>query len=237
VAKNVINRDGFALVFPFLTNRSFALRPKKTEHMLAPEGASMAKREPQHEQDELDLERYGQYLRLLADLRVRGGRLRVLLDLSGLVQETLFKAYKMRARFQGWNEDQIRAYLARMLGNRISDGIDALGCAIRDYRKERRLADEMERSSSRFVQWAVDSSPSPSHVAQQHELLERLTNALMRLPESQRLAVMWRHLNGMSVAEIAAELGVTEDAVGGLIYRGCRKLRGLLGTESEAIHG
>ncbi len=44
----------------------------------------------------------------------------------------------------------------------------------------------------------------------------------------QRDAVILRHLQGLSLAEAARQLGRTEAAVAGLVYRGLKKLHDLL---------
>ena len=59
------------------------------------------------------------------------------------------------------------------------------------------------------------------------ELL-RLSEALTELPDSQRDALILSHLQGLSVADVAQELGRTETAAAGLIGRGLHKLQELL---------
>ena len=64
-----------------------------------------------------------------------------------------------------------------------------------------------------------------------HELAINLANALARLPQSQREALLLHYWQGCSLAEIAKRLNRTTDAVGGLLKRGLRQLRGLLDTQ------
>jgi RNA polymerase sigma-70 factor, ECF subfamily len=66
---------------------------------------------------------------------------------------------------------------------------------------------------------------SPSGGAERNERLLRLADALARLPEDQRRAVELRHLQGLSLAEIASQMGRSVDSVVGLIHRGLRALR------------
>ena len=49
-----------------------------------------------------------------------------------------------------------------------------------------------------------------------------------RIPDAQRDAVIFRHLQGLSLAEAARQLDRTEAAVAGLVYRGLNKLHDLL---------
>ena len=76
--------------------------------------------------------------------------------------------------------------------------------------------------------WLAASQSSPSqHVTKKEELL-RLADSLTELPDAQREAVILRHLQGLSLAEVAHQLGRTEAAVAGLVYRGLNKLHDLL---------
>jgi RNA polymerase sigma-70 factor (ECF subfamily) len=60
------------------------------------------------------------------------------------------------------------------------------------------------------------------------EEAERLSRALVALPDDQREAVRLRHLEGWPLADIARHLGRTPAATAGLIKRGMQTLRRLL---------
>lgn len=65
--------------------------------------------------------------------------------------------------------------------------------------------------------------PGPETVA--------LVEALRRLPEAQRSALVWHHMGGRSVAEIAADEGVPVGTVKARLHRGRQALAVLLGEE------
>jgi RNA polymerase sigma-70 factor, ECF subfamily len=59
-----------------------------------------------------------------------------------------------------------------------------------------------------------------------------LAACLTRLPDDQREAVMRHHLQGWSLAELAAHLQRSEGAVAGLLHRGLKQLKQML-SESD----
>ena len=65
----------------------------------------------------------------------------------------------------------------------------------------------------------VVAAPAPGEVD-----LEALQDALARLPEQQRRAILLREWQGLSYAEIASELGISQSAVEALIFRARRSL-------------
>ncbi|AUG77265.1 RNA polymerase sigma24 factor [Kitasatospora sp. MMS16-BH015] len=67
--------------------------------------------------------------------------------------------------------------------------------------------------------------PGPESVA--------LVEALRKLPEAQRSALVLHHMGGRSVAEIAAEEGVPVGTVKARLHRGRQALALLLGEEAE----
>jgi RNA polymerase sigma-70 factor (ECF subfamily) len=66
---------------------------------------------------------------------------------------------------------------------------------------------------------APDPSPGPSESLIEKERRAEVREALDALPPNQKAAMMLRHYDGLSYAEIAQVLGVTPKAVEGLISR------------------
>lgn len=73
--------------------------------------------------------------------------------------------------------------------------------------------------------------PTPEEVVLQKEKLERLKNAIHSLSDKDRLIFYRKYYYMQSTAQIAAEMGMTERAVEGKLYRLKIQLRKKLGGE------
>jgi RNA polymerase sigma-70 factor (ECF subfamily) len=180
----------------------------------------------------LDLERFRSYLLLLARVRL-DRKLQARLDASDVVQQTLLEAHQAvescRADDQAAQAAWLRQILARNLANAVRD----LTRAKRDVRKERSLQADLDTSASRLEGWLAAEQSSPSQKLQRHERALQLADALAQLPEAQRDAVVLRHFQECSLAEIAEQLDCTTAAVTGLLQRGLKNLRQTLAEGSE----
>jgi RNA polymerase sigma-70 factor (ECF subfamily) len=178
--------------------------------------------------EEQPLERFRDYLRLLARIQL-GWRPNAQLDPSDVVQQTLLEAHAKRAQFRGTGDAERAAWLRCMLAHNVADALRALGRAKRDVARERSLEAELDAeldaSSAKLGDWLVADQTPPIDAAQRHERAVQLAEALAKLPDSQRDALILQHWHGLTLAEIAERLGRTPAAVAGLIKRGLRQLR------------
>lgn len=173
------------------------------------------------------LHRFRQYLTLLARLQT-AGRKAAKVDLSGVVQQTLLEAHQAIAELSALGEDRQAAWLRQTLANNLKDEFRRLATQKRDIRMEQSLDASLDHSMARLGALVPASDSSPSQKAQKNEQLLCLAEALNQLPEAQRQAVELHHLIGMTLSEVAEELGSTKPAVAGLLHRGLKKLRELL---------
>jgi RNA polymerase sigma-70 factor, ECF subfamily len=170
---------------------------------------------------------YREYLHLLARLQM-GPRLQARLDASDIVQQTLLEAHRGLDRFRGQSEAERAAWLRRILARNLANAARDLGRERRDVGRERSLEDALERSSIRLESLLASDDPSPSQLASGNEQVARLAAALTELPGAQRDALIGHYLQGLTLAEVAVQMGRTAPAVMGLLHRGLVRLRTLL---------
>ncbi|NIL99875.1 MAG: sigma-70 family RNA polymerase sigma factor [Acidobacteria bacterium] len=115
----------------------------------------------------------------------------------------------------------------------------AANAAVDRLRKERRRvgpaldAPAGNDTSERVIDRVPDDAPSPEAEGFGSEIGRALDEALARLPERQRNAVLLRHQQGMSYREISATLQVPENTAKTLVHRGARSLRERLAGWSD----
>lgn len=173
------------------------------------------------------LDEYRQYLVMLARVHL-DPRLREKLDPSDVVQQTLLDAHQKRDHFGGRTEAEKAAWLRQILARNLVDALRAFGRAKRDVAREHSLEVALDQSSQRLEAWLAAEQSSPSQQAQRHERAVQLADALAKLPEAQREALVLQNWHGWSLAEIGRHMDRSPAAVAGLIKRGLKQLRGLL---------
>ncbi len=186
----------------------------------------------------MDIERFRSYLLLLARLKL-DRKLKGKLDPSDVVQQTLLEAHQAIESFRGEvpsGQDAAlaqAAWLRQILAHNLTNAVRDLTRGKRDVRKERALQTELEDSASQLEGWLADQQSSPSQKLERQERALQLAEALAQLPQNQRDAVVLRHFQGLSLADIAAQLDCTTAAVTGLLTRGLKNLRKTLAQWSE----
>lgn len=179
------------------------------------------------------LEHYREFLRRLAAQSI-GEKLRVRVDDSDMVQQTLVSAVRNFHQFRGRDPGEFAAWLKLIQQRNLQD-------ALRNHvaADKRSLGQEVSSVGWSGDAWSGPIDPAqltPSRQAIRAESFVQLFQMLDRLPEDQRTAVRLRHLEGWKLLQIAAQLGRSEDAVAGLIKRGLKKLRELAAEEEERPH-
>jgi len=133
-----------------------------------------------------------------------------------LAQETFVEAIRNRHRFDG--RADVVTWLCAIGRNRLVDHFRRQG---RDTRRDARLMSHTDHGSSH----------SFSHRLEVRDAVER---ALDQLPSDQRLALLFQHLDGLSVREVAAVIGRSEKATESLLSRARDGFRRAYGGLSDA---
>jgi RNA polymerase sigma-70 factor (ECF subfamily) len=171
------------------------------------------------------LARYGNYLSLLARVQV-GRRLQGKVDPADLGPETFLEAHRHFAGFRGQSEPELAAWLRQILAGVLGNQLRRyLGTQGRDIRLERELAGDLDHSSHVLNFGIADPGPTPSKLAVGRERAVLLADALGRLPEDYREAIVLRNLEDLPFAEVAKRMARSEDAVQKLWVRALARLR------------
>ena len=152
-------------------------------------------------------------------------KIRSKISASDIVQQSMLEAHQSINRFNGSSEEEIRAWLKRIvLGNLVD--------STRRYKGTIRRNADREISIERLaVPLAQPNSQTGSWYVSRNEIQEQLLKEVNRLPERQRYVVEARHRLGKSYQEIASSMEITEVAVRKLWSRGVQRLKEVMGEK------
>jgi RNA polymerase sigma-70 factor (ECF subfamily) len=151
-------------------------------------------------------------------------QLRTKAGASDLVQETFLKAHRHFAQFHGSAEEELLAWLRRLLLNNLADFRRLYQeTQKRDAGLELALSDW--RLLGRTESGLIADEPSPSAEAMAHEQAEALQQTLDRLPEDYRQVLVWRHQEEHSFEEIGHLMNRSANAVRKLWARAVQRFQ------------
>ncbi|MEM7474067.1 MAG: sigma-70 family RNA polymerase sigma factor [Planctomycetota bacterium] len=178
-----------------------------------------------------EFEPFRSYLHVLAETQMHN-RLKSKVDASDIVQQTMLQAYQAKQQFRGSSDAEKAGWLRTILGNVL--------CGLaRDFSRQRRdVAREqsiqaVEQSSLQLANLLSADGSSPSAAMHRHERAAELAQAMLKLTNEQRQAIILKYWHSSTLAEIGQHLEKTPEAVAGLIFRGMQKLKGEFQEDSE----
>ncbi len=159
---------------------------------------------------EIIMRRYNQRL-----YRVARAILRDDAEAEDVMQDAYVRAYQHLHQFAG--RAQFSTWLTRIA---VHEALSRL----RRRNRNQQLDDTGQ--DGEISMNMVETSPDPEQSASRAELSHLLEEALLDLPQPYRTVVMLRDVEGMSTAETAATLDLTEDNVKVRLHRGRAMARG-----------
>jgi RNA polymerase sigma-70 factor (ECF subfamily) len=138
-------------------------------------------------------------------------------DAEDVVQDTMLKIWSHRGRWQH-GRAKFSTWLYRVISNRCID-----------------LRRKPRNENVETVPEVADGQPGAVEIIERNELNGMLELAMQRLPEQQRIAVIFSYHESMSNGEIAEVMDTTVAAVESLLKRGRQQLRQLLRKHERDI--
>lgn len=152
-------------------------------------------------------------------------------SVEDILQTTFSQAFRDIRRFESRGSGAFFAWLRTIADHRLVD-------ALRKMRKG--TAHQISINHAGDLSSLTDlydlvchDSASPSKNVGKDEAVRALQIALAGLPDDQQQALRLNCLEGKTIEEVAAELGRTEAAVRGLVFRGKKNLAEAMGRSSR----
>jgi RNA polymerase sigma-70 factor (ECF subfamily) len=143
------------------------------------------------------------------------------------VQDAFLRAWRALDRFD--ERAELSTWLYRI----------AINAAI-DLKRERRRREPMSavlQEDFRGQVAVTSTDPDPHRHALGRQLVDRAQEAISEMPEAERTAILLRHFEGRSIAEIASVLRCGENTAKQAVFRAVHKLRAVLGPLMEVSRG
>lgn len=165
-------------------------------------------------------QKYRHYLLLIAQGQIANG-LRDKIAPSSVVQATYLAAYRhFGAQFRGETEEELLAWLRRILLNNLANEVRKFSTEQRDINREVPLVGLGDGLAAPEV--------SPSAQAAAREETEALDRAIALLPEDYQQVILLRNREQLTWSEVGLLLGCTPEAARKLWARALVKLHELL---------
>lgn len=149
-------------------------------------------------------------------------------DADEAVQDAFVKAYTHLGTFR--EELPFEVWFTRILINGCLDRIKAKRRRERWIARPTIDANGEERDPAENL---PSRNPSPEAQLLHNERRRRLKEAMVQLPERQRLVFVLSHFEGRTSREVSAVTGLNESTVRVHLFRAIRRLRSLLAPGSE----
>lgn len=138
-------------------------------------------------------------------------------EAEDLAQEVFLRLWRNAAALE-IGPSGLKPWLRRVVSNLAIDRIRAKQHVV--------VTDEVPEQVSRATQ---------SDALESADVSARVQAALSQLPDRQRLALVLFHFDGLSQADVATAMNVSDEAVESLLARGRRALKGVLAADWQLL--
>lgn len=161
-------------------------------------------------------------------------KLKSFLAADDVLQEVWIAAFRGAVGFRGNDADDFDRWLTTIANRKLVDSLRA-ALAVKRGGRTPIVAEAQQRRSSIVDLFARVASPqaTPSRETSTKEATDALLIALACLSEDRGRAIRMRHIDGLSVPEIAKLMQRTIPSVHGLLFHGLRELRTRLGSAEK----
>jgi RNA polymerase sigma-70 factor (ECF subfamily) len=157
------------------------------------------------------VERYSRYVFSVA-YRLTGS----VEDAEDVVQNAFLKAHRQLSRFEA--RADFKTWLHRITVNCAID-------LIRSRRHREIGHDPADLEAGTTPASPSEAVPGPDRLMLSAEIRDRLREGLTQLTPSERAAFTLRHVEGLSIREVASAMGLKTEAAKNSIFRAVRKMR------------
>jgi RNA polymerase sigma-70 factor (ECF subfamily) len=147
-------------------------------------------------------------------------------DAEDVVQETFLRAFRKLDEFE--ERAQFGSWVHRIAANCAYDMLRSRG------RRHARFDNAVMEGEPRDV---ATEDPGPERLLAGEEVRRRVRAAMARMSALERSAFTLRHLEGMTIAEIAQSLDLQAEAAKQSVFRAVRKVRGALAEHAPRAAG
>ena len=136
-------------------------------------------------------------------------------DAEDVVQNAFLKAHRQLSRFEA--RADFKTWLHRITVNCAIDLIRS--------RRHREIGHDPSDLDAESGPASPGAAPGPDRLTLSAEIRDRLRDGLTQLTPSERAAFTLRHVEGLSIREVATAMGLKTEAAKNSIFRAVRKMR------------
>jgi RNA polymerase sigma-70 factor, ECF subfamily len=165
---------------------------------------------------------------LLYYIRLRlGPKLASKIEAGDILQETFLQAHRSFENLQGNRPGAFRAWIYRLIDNRIRDFSD-------HFKSQKRNSERQVQGAAKIMDQVPLQAMGPASEASQREEKERMLKGMNQLPEELRELLILRFFHGLSFRQMADQLSLKESSVRREVIKATYQL-GKLMRSSEAF--